>query len=85
MRTISNPTESAIAPTEEDVRQALSDGDRIEETDGGAGTPVIGEEAPIYSPILGLAAWLRLRGHTGCRQSRPKTPSYARNRPSLYR
>lgn len=45
---------SAIAPTEEDVRQALSDGDRIEETDGGGGTPVIGVDTLIYSPILGL-------------------------------
>jgi hypothetical protein len=45
---------SAIAPTEEDVRQALSDGDRIEETDGGGGTPVIGVDSLIYSPILGL-------------------------------
>jgi len=45
---------SAIAPTEEDVRQALSDGDRIEETDGGGGTPVVGVDTLIYSPILGL-------------------------------
>jgi hypothetical protein len=43
-----------IAPTRADVQQALSDGDSIQETEGGAGTPIIGEERPIYSPILGL-------------------------------
>ncbi len=46
--------EAALVPTEEDVRQAMSDGDRIQETDGGAGTPIIGEDAPVYSTILGL-------------------------------
>ena len=46
--------EPAPAPTEEDVRQAMSDGDRIQETDEGAGTAIIGEDAPVYSPILGL-------------------------------
>ena len=50
------PDGSPIAPTEEDVRQAISDGDRIQETEGGAGTPVIGEDTPIYSPILGLGS-----------------------------
>lgn len=48
------PDGSVIGPTEEDIRLALNDGDRIQETEGGAGTPVIGEESPIYSPILGL-------------------------------
>ncbi len=46
--------EAVIAPTEAEVQQALSDGDSIQQTEGGAGTPIIGEEAPIYSPILGL-------------------------------
>ncbi len=40
---------NSMAPTESDVRQALSDGERIEYT-GGVGTPVIGEEFPIYGP-----------------------------------
>ena len=47
------PEEPPAAPTEEDVRQALSDGDRIQGTEGGAGTPVIDEH---YSPILGLGS-----------------------------
>ncbi|MGO9206943.1 MAG: hypothetical protein ACLQBX_12335 [Candidatus Limnocylindrales bacterium] len=45
------PDGPPAGPTVQDVRQAMSDGDRIQETDGGAGTPVIGE---AYSPILGL-------------------------------
>ncbi len=39
------------APTAEDVRQALSDGDSIQETEGDAVTPVVEER---YSAILGL-------------------------------
>ena len=35
------------APTEDDVRRALSDAEEIEETPGGVGTPVIGEEVPV--------------------------------------
>jgi len=50
------PDRSPVAPTEEDFQQAIRDGDRIHETDGGAGTPVIGEDTPIYSPILGLVS-----------------------------
>jgi len=46
---------SGAAPTEADVRQALSDKDQIEET-GGVGTPVIGAEVPNSSSILGLFA-----------------------------
>ncbi len=46
--------EPASVPTEEDVRQAMSDGDRIQETGSGAGTPIIGEDTPFYSTILGL-------------------------------
>ena len=48
------PDESAATPTEEDIRQALSEGDGVQETEGGTGTPDIGESTPIYSPILGL-------------------------------
>jgi hypothetical protein len=40
----------AAAPTAEDVQQALSDWDRVQETEGDAITPVIEER---YSPILG--------------------------------
>jgi len=47
------PDEPLVAPTELDVRQALSDGDSIEQTEGGAGTPVFEEP---YSSILGLGA-----------------------------
>ena len=54
MRTIPDTMSRHSVPTEEDVRQAMSDGDRIQETDGGAGTPIIGEDAPFYSTILGL-------------------------------
>jgi hypothetical protein len=43
-----------IAPTEADVQQALSDGNSIQQTEGGAGAPVSLEESPIYSSILGL-------------------------------
>jgi hypothetical protein len=50
------PDEPACSPTEEDVRQAMSDGDRIQETDGSAGTPIIDDDTPVYSPILGLGS-----------------------------
>jgi hypothetical protein len=43
--------ELPLAPTAEDVRQALSDGDNIQETEGDAVTPLIEER---YSAILGL-------------------------------
>jgi len=43
---------SRPAPTEADVRQALSDGERIEETTGGVGTPVLGEEVSLYAQGL---------------------------------
>ena len=45
---------SVEAPSEADVRQALSDKDEIERT-GGVGTPVIGDIRPVTSSILGLA------------------------------
>jgi len=48
------PEESVIAPTEQDVQEALGDADRVQQTDGGLGTPLIGEEAPTYSTILPL-------------------------------
>ncbi len=48
--------EPLIAPTEADVQQALSDGDSIQKTEGGTGAPVIWEESPIYSSVLGLHA-----------------------------
>jgi hypothetical protein len=49
------------APTAEDVHQALSDGDSIQETEGGAVTPVIEER---YSPILGVGTpGLVMRSH----------------------
>jgi hypothetical protein len=58
------PDESAATPTEEDVRQALSEGDGVQETEGGTGTPDIGESTPIYSPILGLGTpGLIMRSH----------------------
>jgi len=49
--------ESATAPTEADVRHAISDSEEIEETPGGVGTPVIGEEVPVGSALFGGAAW----------------------------
>jgi hypothetical protein len=39
----------ATAPTEHDVRQALSDEEQTEETGGGIGTPDLGTEVPIVS------------------------------------
>ena len=47
------PDLSSGAPSEADVRQALSDGKQIEET-GGLGTPVLGAEVPMTSSILGV-------------------------------
>ena len=37
------------APTEDEVRRALSDSEEIAETPGGIGTPVLGEEVPIVA------------------------------------
>jgi len=48
------PEGTAVAPTEADVRLALSDGERIQETAGGIGTPIIGAEVPISTSFLGL-------------------------------
>jgi hypothetical protein len=39
----------ATAPTEHDVRRALSDEEQTEETVGGVGTPDLGKEVPIVS------------------------------------
>jgi hypothetical protein len=47
------PDLSTDAPSEADVRQALSDGKQLEET-GGVGTPVLGAEVPMTSSILGV-------------------------------
>ena len=77
--------EPASVPTEEDVRQAMSDGDRIQETGSGAGTPIIGEDTPFYSTILGLGMPGIVVGLAGCRPSRPKTPAPSWSRPSPYR
>ena len=73
------PDGPPAGPTVQDVRQAMSDGDRIQETDGGAGTPVIGE---AYSPILGLRSPGPILGPQWCRQSHPWTAVAPRNHPN---
>ncbi|MGA2529109.1 MAG: hypothetical protein ABSG36_08100 [Acidimicrobiales bacterium] len=49
--------EPSAAPTEADLRRAVHDGEEIEETPGGIGTPVLGEEVPVGSALFGGAPW----------------------------
>jgi len=49
--------EEPPSPTEQEVAKALRDGEEIEETPGGLGTPVIGEEVPVGSVLLGGGPW----------------------------
>ncbi len=52
------PTEAVPAPTVDDVRRALSDDEEIEETPGGLGTPVLGEEVPIGAGRVFGSRWV---------------------------
>jgi hypothetical protein len=56
------PDLTSAAPSEADVRQALSDGKQIEET-GGVGTPMIGGEVPMTASILGVGGGLAFGSH----------------------
>jgi hypothetical protein len=69
----------APVPSEADVRRALGDSERIEETPGGVGTPVLGEEVPVAlrGAILG-EAWIPvvLPDDTGEGGGPPPPPEY---------
>jgi len=45
--------EQSPAPTIEDVRRAVSDAEETQETPGGIGTPVLGEEVPLAGGLWG--------------------------------
>jgi hypothetical protein len=72
--------EPPAAPTEDDVRRALSDEEAIEETPGGIGTPVLGEEVFIYGRAGVLASqWVPAvlpEGSDGAEEP-PPPPEYA--------
>ena len=63
-----------IAPTEADVQQALSDGNSIQQTEGGAGARST-RQSSVFIPTVSSS------GRTGSRRSRPRTPAKTRNGP----
>ena len=78
--------EPTPAPSEDDVRRALNDAAEIEETPGGIGTPVIGEEVPAGSLWGGVGTrWVPTVPSEGEDPSEPPPPPLAYDQAPAHR